>query len=166
MEEHMFRRLLALAAALALPAVLVAQARPATSPTEAGAVHPSTTQRLGDVVRPPATDAVPNQATGDKDEQEGPEANETPEATEGSDADEGPDAKETPEAKETADADEGPEANEGPDVTKAPDADDDAKVERSAKAEQGDDKQGENEMSKPVAPAATGRTSRIGSHRP
>lgn len=149
----MLRRLFVFAATLVLPAVLVAQARPAVSPTKAGALHPSATQRLGDVVRPtaaarPAGEVVPSQTSADKDEQEGPEAKETPEATEG------------------PDADEGPEATEGPEVKEGPDVDDDPKVERSEKADKGDDKSGENETAKPVAPAAAGHSSRIGSHRP
>ena len=125
----MFRRLLAVAASLVLPAMLAAQARPATSTAKAGSVHPSATQRFGDVARPmadtrPAGDVDHNQATGDKDEQQGPEAKEGPEAQEGPDADEGPEAKEGPDVKE------GPEVGDGP------------HVERS---EKGDDKQGENE---------------------
>jgi hypothetical protein len=164
----MVRRILAVAATLVLPAMLVAQARPATSTAKAGAVHPSATQRQGDVVRPtaaarPAGDVDHNQATGDKDEQQGPEAKEGPEAQEGPDADEGPDAKEAPEAKAGPDADEGPDAKEGPDVKERPDVDKGPNVERS---EKGDDTQGESETGKPVAPAAAGHASRIGSHKP
>lgn len=160
----MFRRLLVLAATLALPAMVSAQARPTASTAKAGAVHPSATQRQGEVVRPtadarPAGDVDHNQATGDKDEQKGPEAKEGPEAQEGPDADEGPDAKEAPHAK---DADKGPDAKEGPDVKEGPEAGDGPHVERS---EKGDDKQGEKE-GKPVAPAAAGHASRVGSHKP
>jgi hypothetical protein len=36
-------------------------------------------------------------------------------------------------------------------------------VERS---EKGEDKQGENDASKPVAPAASGHNNRVGSHKP
>lgn len=155
----MLRRLLAVAATLALPAMLVAQARPATTTTKVGTVHPSATQRFGDVVRPsadtrPAGDVDHNQATGDKDEQQGPEAREGPEAQEGPDADEGPEANEGPDVKEGPDAKEGPEAGDGP------------HVERSEKGEKGDDKQHENDNGKPVAPTAAGHASRIGSHRP
>src|SRR5260370_5000843 len=101
----MVRRLLAVAATLVLPAMLVAQARPATSTANAGAVHPSATQRQGDVVRPtaaarPAGDVDHNQATGDKDEQQGPEAKEGPDAQEGPEAPEGPHAGQGPDAKE------------------------------------------------------------------
>jgi hypothetical protein len=164
----MFRRLLAVTATLVLPAILVAQARPATSTAKAGTVHPSATQRFGDVVRPtadarPAGDVDHNQATGDKDEQQGPDAKEGPEAKEGPDADEGPDAKEAPRAKAGSDADEGPEAQEGPDAKEGPEVGDGPHVERS---EKGDDKQGENENGKPVAPAAAGHASRVGSHKP
>jgi hypothetical protein len=74
----MVRKLLVVAATFALPAMLVAQARPAATTAQAGAVHPSATQRQGDVVRPtaaarPAGDVDHNQATGDKDEQPGGE---------------------------------------------------------------------------------------------
>jgi hypothetical protein len=149
----MFRRLLAVAATLALPAMLVAQARPPASTAKAGAAHPSATQRQGDVVRPaaaerPAGGVDHNQATGDKDEQKGPDAKEGPDVKEGPETDEGPEAKEGPDAK---DVHEGPDVKEGPNV------------ERSDK---GDDKQGENDANKPVAPAASGHTSRVGSHKP
>jgi hypothetical protein len=84
-----------------------------------------------------------NQATGDKDEQQGPDAKEGPEVNEG------PDAKEGPEGPDVKDLQEGP--NDGPNV------------ERS---EKGEDKQGENDASKPVAPAASGHNNRVGSHKP
>jgi hypothetical protein len=160
----MFRKLLAVVATLALPATLVGQARPAPSQ----AVHPSADKRQGEVVRP-ATAASPagdvdhtdaagehkdaagkhNDATGEKDETQGPDAKEGPDVKEGPEADEGPEAKEGPEGPDAKDVQAGHQ--DGPNV------------ERS---EKGEDKQGDNEASKPVAPAASGHNSRVGSHKP
>jgi hypothetical protein len=103
----MLGKLLGVAAALALPALLVAQ-------TPKTPLHGKATHALGDVVRP-AGDVAHNQSDGakaenGKDAKEGPDVDEDKKGGTGSEVAEGPDVK------EGHDVQEGPDAKEGPDA--------------------------------------------------
>jgi hypothetical protein len=137
----MLRKLLGVAAALALPALLVAQ-------TPTTPVHGSATRTLGDVVRP-SGDVARNQGDGakaenGKDAKEGPDVDEGKNGGTGTEVDEGPDAK------------EGHDVNEGPDAKESPDA--------AARAK-GDGRE-DDRKDGPPQPPASGRQGRIGHHKP
>ncbi len=132
------------AAMLALPAILAAQA---PKPSNAGAARGRATQFQGEVVRPAADaartvgDVGHNQADGNK-------------AEDHKDAQEGPDVDEGPNSHEGSDVDEGPDVNEGPDVEEGPND--------AAQAQgEGDQQDGESDT-----PPAAGQRSRVGRHKP
>lgn len=137
----MLGKLLGVVAALALPALLVAQ-------TPKTPVHGKATHALGDVVRP-AGDVAHDQGDGAK-------------AENGKDAKEGPDADEAKKGGTGTDVDEGPDAREGHDVHDGPDAKEGPDAAAQAK---GDGHEGDEKDGKPQPPSS-GPQGRIGHHKP
>jgi hypothetical protein len=137
----MVRKLLGVAAALALPALLVAQ-------TPKTPVHGKATRTLGDVVRP-AGDVAHNQGDGAKAEN-GKDAKEGPDVDEGKKGGTGTEVDEGPDAKEGHDVHEGPDAKEGPDA---------------AAQAKGDGREDDGKDGTPQPPTS-GRQGRIGHHKP